>query len=144
MSRQSREIDMTSRIKSPKVHLRDLAEIIVGGLVLAFPVAVTEEVWNLSVELPLGRVILISFGSLIFIACFVQTSYKHTLTASSQKELAIRVLTVYGVTILVAATVLAAVDRLHLFTDTLVAIKRTIIVAFPASFAATVVDSFGD
>ncbi len=45
---------------------------------------------------------------------------------------------------MVAATVLFAVDRLPLFTDTLVAVKRTIIVAFPASFAATVVDSFGD
>jgi len=135
---------MTSRIRSPKVHLRDLAEIIVGGLVLAFPVAVTEEVWNLSVELPLGRVILISIGSLIFISGFVQTSYKHSLTASSQKELATRVLTVYSVTIMVAATVLFAVNRLPLLTDTIVAIKRTIIVAFPASFAATVVDSFGD
>ncbi len=57
---------MTSRIRSPKVHLRDLAEIIVGGLVLAFPVAVTEEVWNLSVELPLGRAILISMRFTIY------------------------------------------------------------------------------
>jgi len=135
---------MTSRIRSPKVHIRDLAEIIVGGLVLAFPVAVTEEVWNLSVELPLGRAILISCGSLLIIAGFVQTSYKHSLTASSQKELLTRVLTVYGVTMLIAATVLFAVDRLPVFTDALVAVKRTIIVAFPASFAATVVDSFGD
>ncbi len=135
---------MTSRIRSPKVHLRDLAEIIVGGLVLAFPVAVTEEVWNLSVELSFGRAILISCASLLIIAGFVQTSYKHSLTASSQKELAIRVITVYGVTIVVAATVLFAVNRLSLLTDTVVAIKRTIIVAFPASFAATVVDSFGD
>lgn len=135
---------MTSRIRSPKVHLRDLAEIIVGGLVLAFPVAVTEEVWNLSVELSFGRAILISCGSLLIIAGFVQTSYKHSLTASSQKELATRVLTVYGVTMLIAAAVLFAVDRLPLFTETMVAIKRTIIVAFPASFAATVVDSFGD
>lgn len=135
---------MTSRIRSPKVHLRDLAEIIVGGLVLAFPVAVTEEVWNLSVELSFGRAILISCGSLLIIAGFVQTSYKHSLTASSQRELLTRVLTVYGVTMLIAATVLFAVDRLPVFTDALVAVKRTIIVAFPASFAATVVDSFGD
>jgi len=135
---------MTSRIRSPKVHLRDLAEIIVGGLVLAFPVAVTEEVWNLSVELSFGRAILISCASLLIIAGFVQTSYKHSLTASSQKELLTRVLTVYGVTMLIASSVLFAVDRLPLFTDTLVAVKRTIIVAFPASFAATVVDSFGD
>ncbi len=43
-----------------------------------------------------------------------------------------------------SAAVLFAIDKLPLFTKTLVAIKRTIIVAFPASFAATVVDSIGE
>ena len=135
---------MISRIRNSKVRWRDLAEIIVGSLVLAFPVAVTEEVWNLSVELSLGRVLLISFSSLVFISGFVHASYRHTMTASSQKELVLRVLTVYSVTMLVSASVLFAVDRLHPLTETLVAIKRTIIVAFPASFAATVVDSVSD
>ena len=135
---------MKSRLRNSKVRWRDITEIIVGSLVLAFPVAVTEEVWNLSVELPLGRVLLISFSSLIFITGFVHTRYSHTMTVSSQKDLATRVLTVYCLTLLVAAAVLFAVNRLHPIAETIVAIKRTIIVAFPASFAATVVDSFGD
>jgi hypothetical protein len=44
----------------------------------------------------------------------------------------------------VAAAVLFAIGKLPLVTQTMVAIKRTIIVAFAASFAATVVDSLGD
>jgi hypothetical protein len=39
---------------------------------------------------------------------------------------------------------LLAVDVLPLFSDPAVALKRTIIVAFPASFAATTVESFHD
>lgn len=83
-------------------------------------------------------------GSLVFISFFVQTKYCHDLSFASQKDLAARVFTVYGVTLLVAAATLFVVGKLPLVSETMVAIKRTIIVAFPASFAATVVDSLGD
>ena len=134
------------RTKTPNRHLepRDVAEIIIGSLVLAFPVAVTEEVWNLSMELSVARTIVISLSSLVFISVFVHTTYCHDFSFSSQKQLLARVLSVYGLTLLVVAAVLFAVDRLPLFTQTMVALKRAIIVTFPASFAATVVDSLGD
>jgi len=131
-------------MKRQKLDRRDVTEIVIGALVLAFPVAVTEEVWNLSTELSLARAIIISVTSLVFISVFVQTTYRHSLSISSQRQLLARVLSVYGLTLLVAAAVLLAIDRLPLCSQTLVAIKRTIIVAFPASFAATVVDSLGD
>ena len=122
---------------------RDVSEIVIGSLVLAFPVAVTEEVWNLSSELSLGRTIFISLVSIVCISVFVQTTYRHELSFSSQKELMVRVFAVYLLTLVVAAAVLFAIRKLPLLTDTMVSIKRTIIVAFPASFAATVVDSLG-
>jgi uncharacterized membrane protein len=131
-------------MRRQSVERRDVAEIIIGSLVLAFPVAVTEEVWNLSANLSLGRTVLILLGSLAFISFFVQTKYRHDFSFSSQKELMARVLTVYGVTVLVAGTVLFAIDKLPLVGETAVAVKRTVVVAFPASFAATVVDSLGD
>jgi uncharacterized membrane protein len=131
-------------MQGKKVDVRDIAEIIIGSLVLAFPVAVTEEVWNLGAELSLGRTLVISLCSLVFISFFVQTTYRHDFSFSSQKQLLTRVFTVYGLTLLLSAAVLLAVDRLPLLTETMVAVKRAIIVAFPASFAATVVDSIGD
>ena len=123
---------------------RDLAEIIIGSLVLAFPVAVTEEVWNMSSEISITRALLISAGSLLFISFFVRTTYFHETTLTSSKQTAVRVLTVYFVTLLVSAATLYVIDKLPLLDGTLVALKRTIIVAFPASFAATAVDSLGD
>lgn len=47
-----------------KLRGQDLAEMVVGSVVLAFPVAVTEEIWTLSTELSPWRVILICFSSL--------------------------------------------------------------------------------
>ena len=123
---------------------RDLAEIIIGSLVLAFPVAMTEEVWNISAEISLARALLLSLGSLVFISFFVRTTYFHETTFTSGKQIAARSLTVYIVTLLVAATILFVMDKLPLLSDTTVAVKRVIIVAFPASFAATAVDSFSD
>jgi len=133
-----------STMKRQKLERRDVAEIIIGSLVLAFPVAVTEEVWNLSAGLSLGRTLLILVGSLMFISFFVQTKYRHDFSFSSQKELVARVLTVYGLTLMVVATTLFAIGKLPLVSETMVAINRTVIVAFPASFAATVVDSLDD
>ena len=131
-------------MKRQKLDRRDVTEIVIGALVLAFPVAVTEEVWNLSTELSLARTIVISLASLVFISVFVQTTYRHSFSLSSQKQLLVRVMSVYCLTLLVAAAVLLAIDRLPFGSQTLVAIKRTIIVAFPASFAATVVDSLSE
>jgi uncharacterized membrane protein len=128
-------------MKRKTLESRDFAEIIIGSLVLAFPLALTEEIWNLSHEISTGRTVIISLASLAFISFFVQTVYRHDFSFSSQKQLAARVFTVYGLTLAVVAAVLISVDRLPLFTETLVAIKRTILVSFSASFAATVVDS---
>jgi uncharacterized membrane protein len=130
---------MTQRMQG-----RDVAEIIIGSLVLAFPVALTEEVWNLSVEMSFARALVLSLSSLVFISFFVKTIYRHDFSYSSQKQLLKRVMSVYGLTLLVAAAVLFGIGKLPLVTETMVAVKRTIIVAFAASFAATVVDSLGD
>ena len=123
---------------------RDLAEIIIGSLVLAFPVAVTQEVWDLSSEISMGRTLMILLGSTVFISFFVRTTYFHETTFTSGKQIAARTLTVYLITVSVSAATLLVIGKLPLSTDILVAFKRSIIVAFPASFAATAVDSLGD
>jgi uncharacterized membrane protein len=52
-----------------------------------------------------------------------------------------RLVMTYGVTLLVCAGILTLLDKFPLFSDTAVALKRLVLVAFPASFSATVVDS---
>ena len=135
---------MATESRRHAIKSRDFAEIIIGSVVLAFPVAVTEEVWVTSANISLLRVLLIALGSMFFISFFVRTVYFNETTWTSSRQVAGRTLTVYSVTLLTAALTLFAVDKLPLAADALVSFKRTVIVAFPASFAATVVDSIGD
>jgi len=58
-----------------RFRINDLSEIIVGSVVLAFPVAITEEVWNLGTTLPLGSAIFMVVASLVFTAWFAYHAY---------------------------------------------------------------------
>ena len=119
----------------------DVAEIAIGSAVLAFPLATTEEVWNLSTELSTFRIVAIGLMSLVVVSLFVFVVYRHEGQHPSLRDFLHRVVAVYAVTIVVCAAILVMLDRLPLLTDLSVAVKRTVLVAFPASFSATVVDS---
>jgi uncharacterized membrane protein len=120
----------------------DVAEIAIGACIMAFPVAVAEEVWDLGQELTLLRAAGFGVASVIFLALLVYGLYHHGEPPEKKLEhFVARVLTTYGLTLLISALLLLGIDRLELFSDPLVALKRTILVAFPASFAGTAVDS---
>lgn len=121
---------------------QDIVEIALGACIMGFPVAVTEEVWNLGTELTLTHSLLFTFASLFVLAVLIYVLHEHDDTRDSRKAFVHRVLATYCATLLIAALLLYGVNRLGLFENPAVALKRTILVAFPASFAATVVDSF--
>lgn len=124
-----------------KFGLDDLAELSIGSVLLGFPVAVTEEVWTLSTELPLGRVLFIALGSLFFLAWFGYHIYYQNRFRAMWKEFLLRLSAAYLITLFTSALILFAIDQLPVLTEPIVALKRVIIVTLPASFAATVVDS---
>ena len=120
---------------------KDVAEIVIGSQLLAFPVSVTEEVWNLSEELSLARVALFTLASIAVVGVFVYTAYNHEGLIPKGRDFYIRVGATYVVTLAACAVLLMGIDRLELLTDPTLALKRTVLVAFPGSFSATVVDS---
>ncbi len=128
--------------RSP-IRGKDIAEIVIGSFMLAAPVAVTEEVWNLSEELSLERIAVIALTSFLVIGVFVYTAFKNKGVIPNGRDFYIRVNTIYFVTLLTCAVMLVGIDRLDLFVDPVLGLKRTVLIAFPASFAATVVDSIG-
>ena len=125
----------------PRFQWRDVAEIAVGAFIMAFPVAATEEIWNLGAELSLGRVLIFAVTSVLILALLINRIYGHNRFPLTHKTFVLRVVSTYGVTLLISALLLLGLDRLELFQDPLIALKRTILVALPASFAATAVDS---
>ena len=126
-------------------RFRDAAEVAGGAALMGFPVAVTEEVWNLGAELNLPHILFFAAGSLAFLSVYIY--YLHNDPASDAARRIgwgfwVRVLSTYGLTVLVSAMLLLGVDRLELFSDPILGLKRSLLVAFPASFSATTVDSF--
>ena len=121
--------------------LKDVSEIIVGSVLLAFPVAITEEVWNLGATLSVSSTFLLIIISLLFIAWFSYHSIYQSSLGNNQQDLLLRVVVAYVITLTVSALILALFGQFPLLTEPIVAIKRMIIVALPASFCATVIDS---
>ena len=127
--------------ESTKFGMRDVSEVVIGSGLLAFPLAVSEEVWNISQELMLGRILLIIFASIALIAWFGYYMFYNSNVSTRRWEFVFRVSCVYAITLAVSAFMLAVIDQFPLSTEPDVAIKRMIIVALPASFSATIVDS---
>lgn len=120
---------------------RDILQIIVGASVLAIPVGLTEETWILGRELPLKNVILLGVISVIFISCFVYfNSYRFHLK-SHVAEYIKRVAATYVLSLAVVGTLLTVIGKCPWGADNILAIKRIIITAFPASMAATISDN---
>jgi uncharacterized membrane protein len=122
---------------------RDVAEIAIGACVMAFPVAASQEIWDLGEQLTLLRVMLFALASILVLGLLVFLLHRGPETPSDRGVFLRRVLSTYGLTLVIAALLLFGVDHLDLFEQPLVAVKRTVLVAFPACFAATVVDHLG-
>ena len=127
--------------KTSKIRLQDVAEIVIGAVLLGFPIAVSEEVWNISRELTLGRTLLISFSSICLIAWFGYYMFYGSDLRARRWEFFLRISAVYLITLVVSAAILTGIDHFPLLAEPVVAVKRMIIVALPASFSATIVDS---
>ena len=120
---------------------RDLMQVIVGASILAVPVAFTEETWKLGESLPTNNVILLSSLSLLFIAGFVYFNFYRFNFKEHVLEYFKRVIAVYFFSLLVVTLILTIIQKCPWGQDNLLALKRILIVAFPASMSAAVSDT---
>jgi len=136
--------NLLHKIISPlmvEFYPRDLIQIIVGASILAIPVAFTEETWRLGETLPLNKVFGIMALSLFFISIFVYYNfYRKELMREHWDEFIKRVLFTYIISLLVVAIILTLIEKAPWSIDRMLAIKRMILVAFPASMSAAVAD----
>lgn len=119
---------------------RDLLQIIVGATILAIPLAFTEETWVLGQKLPLLNALLLSFLSLVFISFFVYFNFYRFHIKGHELEYVKRVVSTYVCSLLVVGLILTIIQKCPWGVDNITAIKRIIIVSFPASMSATVSD----
>ena len=122
-------------------RFKDLMQVIVGASVLAVPIAFTEEVWKLGAELPLANVLCLSGVSILFIALFVYFNFYRYQLKGNFVSFVVRVCSIYAFSLLVVALLLTIIDRCPWEADRMLALKRILIVAFPASMSAAISDN---
>ena len=115
-----------------------------GAFIIEFPVAATEEICTLSANLSLVRVLEIDASSVLLLGIVIYLIHHHEGRRLTYKVFVMRVVATYAVTFCISAFLLFLIDQLALFQDPLNALKRIILVSFPASFAATAVNSFSN
>ena len=121
-------------------HRKDALQVIVGATLLAIPVAFTEEVWYLGAELPLLNVLGLYLLSIFFIALFIYYNYYKDNLKKHINHFYVRVFATYILSFIVVGVIMTLVGAAPWTTDAVLAIKRTAIVAFPASMSAAVAD----
>jgi uncharacterized membrane protein len=119
---------------------RDVMQVIIGASILAVPVAFTEETWNLGQTLPMMNILLLLLVSITFISTFVFYNYYKNDFRQHWPEFLKRVISTYTLSLFVVALILTLINRAPWTTDALLAIKRTILVALPASMSAAISD----
>lgn len=124
-----------------ELRARDVFQIIVGSSILAIPVGFTEETWNLGLRLPLPNVILLGLISIGFIAVFVYSTFYKEYFRDYFSEFVKRVAAIYVLSLVVVALLLTIIQQCPWSTDWVLALKRVIIVSFPASMSAAVTDA---
>lgn len=123
-----------------EIRLRDILQIIVGASILAIPVGMTEETWNLGNELPFLNVIILSLIGMCFIALFVYFNYYFGLFKEHKMDFLQRIISIYILSLFVVAIFLTIIQKAPWLQDTTVAVKRLLIITFPCSMSATISD----
>ena len=134
--------NVVSTVTGPlKVEFRveDFLQMLAGACVMALPVALTEEVWVLGEELSVGNTLLILMVSVMVLTVVVWGIFYGRRVVEYRGDFVRRVVSTYIITFLVSLALLALFDKAPL-DDLGVMLTRAVIVAFPASFAATAVD----
>ncbi len=123
-----------------ETRLKDVAQIVVGAGAIALPIAMSKDTWEIAEELPPSNIIAIACMSVLLIAGFVYAAYFRGRFRKHWRYFLLRVLSIYGLTVIVSSANLLVVNQAPWLTDPTVALNQTVLVALPASFAATIVD----
>ena len=140
---QDEKGNILHKIISPlmvEFKIKDLIQIMIGSAILAIPVGFTTEIWDLGTTLPLLNVIIFIILSFLFISIFVYHNYYRKKFKKHWLEFVKRVVSTYVFSFATVALLLFLINVTPWSTDWLLAFKRVVIVAFPASMSAAVAD----
>lgn len=119
---------------------RDIAQIFVGSLLVATPLCLTEEVWNISETLPMANMYYILGCSVFAVMLFVYFNFYRFKLKGNILNYVKRIMAIYIISLSSVVLVLFLVGKFPIETSTIVAIKRVVLIGFPAIIGATITD----
>ena len=119
---------------------RDILQIFVGAFLVSAPLCFTEEVWTLSVELKRLNVYALGLISYVTVALFIYFNFYRYRLKGNIVEFIKRIVATYAITASSIILILLLIDKFPIETEPYVAIKRVIIIGFPALFGAVISD----
>jgi len=120
---------------------RDIMQVMIGSALLAIPVSLSEEAWTLGEQLPDLNIGLLALLSIVLIAIFVYFNFYKVTFKGYVAEFVKRVIGTYLISLLTVALILTIIQKCPWGLDNWLAIKRIIIVAYPASMSGTLSDT---
>ncbi len=120
---------------------RDIMQVVVGSALLALPVSFTEEAWNLGESLPINNIVIIALLSILMISIFVYFNFYKVTLKGYVIEFLKRVIGTYLISLIVVGLILTIIQKCPWGIDNILALKRIIIVAFPAAMSGTLSDT---
>ena len=124
------------------INAEDISQIAIGSFALAVPISFSEESWILGATLPAFNLVLVFLMSIAFLGIYAYYSVFQSNVSKRYHIFILRVFIAYTIAALVVALVLFAINKFPLIDDPVVATKRLILIAMPASMGAIVVDGF--
>lgn len=121
--------------------LQDVLQVIIGATILAVPIGFTEETWRLGETLPFANILGILALSIIFISLFTFYHYHNKFPRRHWDQFVKRVFFTYFFSFAAVALIMVLIQQAPWSTDSMIAIKRIIIVTFPSSMSAAVADT---
>lgn len=124
------------------INAEDISQIAIGSFALAVPISFSQESWVLGETLPAFNIVLVFVLSIAFLGIYAYYSVFQSNVSKRYHIFLLRVLIAYSIAALVVALVLFAINKFPIVEDPMIAIKRLILIAMPASMGAIVVDGF--
>ncbi|MCB0271809.1 MAG: DUF2391 family protein [Bdellovibrionales bacterium] len=120
---------------------RDVLQIFVGSFLIAAPLSFTAEIWELSTTIETFKVWLLVIISFVTVTLFIYfNSYRGRMRGYILHFFK-RIIATYVITASSSALILYLIDQFPFGTDPGVAMKRVIIISFPALFGAILSDT---
>ncbi len=136
------QVTLQSQSMSSHFNLEDASQVLVGAFALAVPISFSEEAWRLGESLPFINLLMLFSLSVLFLGFFAYQSVFQSNIKTRITVFIFRVVIAYFIAAVVVALVLFCINKLPMFTDPIIALKRVIVITMPASMGAIVVDSF--